>query len=289
MIQDAIVTMLAFVTILLLALVSQVLSVRVRGSEYDFYPLESLCGMYQDKQTISLKTRPAVISLTSRIVKTMKCHLELRLPSESFGFSVFIESMMLDNTTGCSRDFLQFGRYYKTIFERHLFITFRDFLIFTSYKSEKRCGTIGATKKILNNDGTLLSIDYGNNSLKEREYLEAEDDEMDIWLEIHRSEPRQATKHLKLIVTPFRKVCSKSDYLYKQCPSNKKCIKRELFCDGIINCDGEEKEEKDEYCLKTSVLPGSGIFMSIPVIIIVVIVSLVVIMGTIVLYKIVRG
>ena len=76
-----------------------------------------LCGMYQDKQTISLKTRPAVIILTSRIVKTMKCHLELRLPSESFGFSVFIESMMLDNTTGCSRDFLQFGRYYKTIFE----------------------------------------------------------------------------------------------------------------------------------------------------------------------------
>jgi len=265
------VTMLACVTILLLTLVSQVLS--VRGSEYDLYPLESLCGMYQDKQTISLKTRPAVISLTSRIVKTMKCHLELRLPSDSFGFSVFIESMMLDNTTGCSRDFLQFGR---------------DFLIFTSYKSEKRCGSIGPTKKILNDDGTLLSIDYGYNSLKEREYLEAEDDEMDIWLEIHRSEPRQSTKHLKLIVTPFKKVCSKSDYLYKQCPGNKKCIKRELFCDGIINCDGEEKEEKDEYCLKTSVLPGSGIFMSIPVIIIVIIVSLVVIMGTIVLCKVAR-
>ena len=42
--------------------------------------------------------------------KKMKCHLELRLPSESFGFSVFIESMRIENTTGCSKDFLQFGR-----------------------------------------------------------------------------------------------------------------------------------------------------------------------------------
>ena len=280
--------MVTCVVIKLLMLVSRVLTARVPN--YDTYPLESLCGMYQDKQTISLKSRPAVISLTSRIVKKMKCHLELRLPSESFGFSVFIESMRIENTTGCSKDFLQFGRYNNTmlLFCIFLFIYFRDFLIFTSYKSDKRCGTFEAPKQIFNNDGTLLSIDSGETSLKEREYLEAEDDEMDIWMVIHPSEPQQQTKHLRLIVTPFKKVCSKSDYLYKQCPSNKKCIKRELFCDGIINCDGEEKEEKDEYCLKESVLPGSGMFMSIPVIIIIVIVSLVVIMGTIVLCKVAR-
>ena len=70
-----------------------------------------LCGMYQDKQTINLKSQSAIISLTSRMRKRMKCHLELRLSSEYFGFSVFIESMKLDNTTGCSKDFLQFGRY----------------------------------------------------------------------------------------------------------------------------------------------------------------------------------
>merc|ERR1719318_599407 len=109
---------------------------------------------------------------------------------------------------------------------------------------------------------------------------------MDIWVDIYPSDHQQPTKHLKLIVTPFKKVCSKNDYLYKQCPSNNKCIKRELFCDGVINCDGEEKDEKDEYCLRGSILPGSGIFMSIPVIIIVVLVSLVVIMGIIVFCKI---
>lgn len=256
---------------LLLTILTSVLS--GRGPEYDRYPLETLCGMYQDKQSISLRSRPAVISLTSRIRKRMRCHLELSVPSESFGFSVFIESMMLDNSTGCSRDFLQFGR---------------DYIIFTSHKSEKKCGTIEPTQRILNDDGTQHTINYGKNKLKEREYIEVVDDDMDIWLEIHPSKPHEATKHLKLIVTPFKKVCSKSDYLYKQCPSNKKCIKRELFCDGIINCDGEEKEEKDEFCTKSSVLPGSGIFMSIPVIIIVTIVSLVVIMGTIVLCKVAR-
>ena len=87
-------------------------------------------------------------------------------------------------------------------------------------------------------------------------------------------------------MTPFKKVCAKSDYLYKQCPSNNKCIKRELFCDGVINCDGEEKDEKEEYCLRGSILPGSGIFMSFPVIIIVVIVSLVVLLSIIVFCKV---
>ena len=96
----------------LLTLLLHVAIVRsVRALQYQQYHLETLCGMYQDKQTINLKSQSAIISLTSRMRKRMKCHLELRLSSEYFGFSVFIESMKLDNTTGCSKDFLQFGRY----------------------------------------------------------------------------------------------------------------------------------------------------------------------------------
>ena len=96
----------------LLTLLNHVALVRsVRALQYQQYHLETLCGMYQDKHTINLKSQPAIISLTSRIEKRMKCHLELRLSSDYFGFSVLIESMKLDNTTGCSRDFLQFGRY----------------------------------------------------------------------------------------------------------------------------------------------------------------------------------
>ena len=96
----------------LLTLLNHVALVRsVRALQYQQYHLETLCGMYQDKHTINLKSQPAIISLTSRIEKRMKCHLELRLSSDYFGFSVFIDSMKLDNTTGCSRDFLQFGRF----------------------------------------------------------------------------------------------------------------------------------------------------------------------------------
>ena len=83
----------------------------VRALQYQQYHMETLCGIYQDKHTINLKSQPAIISLTSRIEKRMKCHLELRLSSDYFGFLVFIDSLKLDNTTGCSRDFLQFGRY----------------------------------------------------------------------------------------------------------------------------------------------------------------------------------
>ena len=96
----------------LLTLILYVALVRsVIALQYQQYDLGTLCGMYQDKHTINLKSQPAIISLTSRIEKRMKCHLELRLSSDYFGFSVFIDSLKLDNTTGCSRDFLQFGRY----------------------------------------------------------------------------------------------------------------------------------------------------------------------------------
>ena len=96
----------------LLTLLLHVAIVRsVIALQYQQYDLETLCRMYQDKHTINLKSQSAIISLTSWIEKRMKSHLELRLSSDYFGFSVFIESIKLDNTTGCSRDFLQFGRY----------------------------------------------------------------------------------------------------------------------------------------------------------------------------------
>lgn len=41
-----------------------------------------------------------------------KCHLELYLPSSSYGFSVFIEEMSLSGSSlsGCNEDYVQFGR-----------------------------------------------------------------------------------------------------------------------------------------------------------------------------------
>ena len=44
--------------------------------------------------------------------QSFKCHLELYLPSSSYGFSVFIEEMSLTGSSmsGCSSDYVQFGR-----------------------------------------------------------------------------------------------------------------------------------------------------------------------------------
>jgi len=241
----------------------------LNSQTYQQFRLETLCGHYQDKQTLHLKNQPAVISLHSRLKKRIRCHLELRLPSDYFGFSIFTESLYMEDSQDCSKDFLQYGR---------------DFIIFTSFKSEKICGIVQPPQMVYGDNGSLLGVNYGDTSFKEREYIEAEDDEMDVWIEIYPSDEDKPAKQVHLIVTPFKKVCTKNDFLYKQCPGSNKCIKRDLFCDGVINCDGDD--EKDEHCFKDRVHPGSGFFQSIPVIIIIVLVCLVALMGTVMFCKV---
>ena len=40
--------------------------------------------------------------------------------------------------------------------------------------------------------------------------------------------------------------------------------RRELFCDGQVNCGGDEKDEQIEYCLTH---PGVDMFMTIPIVV----------------------
>jgi len=227
---------------------------------YKDYRLEALCGKNRDKQSLYLHNQAHVFTFNSTNKELVKCHLELHLHSDTFGFSVFTEVMKLDTSKDCTRDFLQFGR---------------DFLLFTSHKSAKKCGTIGHTDRILREDGSLYDIDYKETPHQRREYIEAEDKEMDIWLSIHPPKPGQPGKELKLIVTPFKKACVTDDHYYRKCPGTDKCIKRELFCDGIINCDGAPKDEQEEYCLLTSSIGSGDIFISIPIIILIVVFSIV--------------
>ena len=100
---------------------------------------------------------------------------------------------------------------------------FRDFLLFTSHKSAKKCSTIGHTKRILRDDGSLYDIDYKETPHQKREYIEAEDKEMEIWLSIPPPKPGQPDKELKLIVTPFKKACVTDDHYYRKCPGTDKC------------------------------------------------------------------
>jgi len=57
---------------------------------------------------------------------------------------------------------------------------------------------------------------------------------MDVWLRISTAE--SWSKSLTLVVTPFKKFCGSQDLQYRQCRYSTKCVRRELFCDGRVNC-----------------------------------------------------
>ena len=60
--------------------------------------------------------------------------------------------------------------------------------------------------------------------------------EMDIWVVV--SDTRSAPRHLTLLVTPYRKQCGPGEPGWRRCSAGR-CVKRELFCDGRVNCAGQ--------------------------------------------------
>ena len=77
---------------------------------YKQYDLDKICGKSKTKQSLYLHNQAHRFTFNSANKDLFSCHLELHLNSEHFGFSIFIQSMILEATNGCSRDFLQFGR-----------------------------------------------------------------------------------------------------------------------------------------------------------------------------------
>jgi len=241
-------------------------------AEYQHHRIEDLCkASNQQKVELALNNKPTVLTLNSSVLLAIRCHLELELHSDQFGFSVFTEEMNFELTKDCTRDYYQFGR---------------DFLVFTSHKGPKRCGKWDPARRVLREDGSLLRLDYGRTPRSRREYIEDVDKEMDLWLVVHPSRKGQPNKQLKLVITPFKKHCAPNDHYYRRCPSTKQpqCIRRELFCDGQINCGGHEKDEQMEYCIAHL---GSGVdmFMTIPIIILIVVFSIVGLMFLLFLIK----
>ena len=59
---------------------------------------------------VPLGKQPAILSLNGPTSRSLKCHLELQAP-KGFGFYIFIDILNIKTTAGCSKDFLQFGRY----------------------------------------------------------------------------------------------------------------------------------------------------------------------------------
>ena len=94
----------------LLILINCSLATAVATEKYKKYDLVELCGRNREKKSIEMGgvAHQFILNGTNRNI--INCHLELELPSKVFGFAVFIESMKLDTTSGCKKDFLQFGR-----------------------------------------------------------------------------------------------------------------------------------------------------------------------------------
>merc|ERR1719471_210185 len=130
----------------------------------------------------------------------------------------------------CKQDYVQFGR---------------DILFVTTHLSQKYCGDVELP--VPRSKNGVMSFDFPFTPLARRIYNEEEDKEMDIWLNINtRSRSRDQEKSLTLVVTPFKKSCATRDSLYQQCRFSTKCVRRELFCDGRINCACPYVEPADE-------------------------------------------
>ena len=167
----------------------------------------------------------------------LKCHLELSVPSSLYGFSVFIEEMSLAGSvrSGCHQDFVQFGR---------------DILFVTTHLSQKYCGDIELPVSTEVNGVT--KFEFPSSPLDTRIYTENSDREMDIWIHVN-SDGSQEDKTLTLVVTPFKKTCKRKDNQYQKCGYRASCVRKELFCDGRVNCAWPNTEPRgDSILIKTN-------------------------------------
>ena len=80
------------------------------SQSYKKYDLVELCGRSEGKKTINMGGVAHQFILNGTHRNIINCHLELELSYKTFGFAVFIDSMKLDDTKDCKKDFLQFGR-----------------------------------------------------------------------------------------------------------------------------------------------------------------------------------
>jgi len=203
---------------------------------YKSYRLEKLCRGDGGKVTIGIRDVVSSFYLNSSLVpgETFNCHIEMVVRSANTGMFVYFEEMYLSEASiaGCNQDFVQFGR---------------DILFVTSHLSKKYCGR---REKV-----TIAKCDKNRTSgmpapvlnLSDRIYSEERDREMDVWIRLSLPKESNIAKTLTLVVTPFKKHCSSKDADYRKCGgTSPRCIRKELFCDGRINCAVSNESPEDE-------------------------------------------
>ncbi len=240
----------------------------VPQSKYLKQELFTVCPRDRSKHVIKLNAnRPAIFYLESELDPDMEflCHLELEAPSVEFGFHVYIAEMNLlgsEQDGNCRRDFVQFGR---------------DDYFITTHRSNPYCGQ----RRPLNVTGGHARDVFGAYDKQHlRLYVENRDYEMDFWLKLSGDRPSDFRRNLTVVVTVFKKFCDqRGDRLYARCKNSNVCVKRDLFCDGFVNCawpDGDvptdelncENFNYNSFTFKTD--SSSGVFSvkNVPILIV---------------------
>ena len=83
---------------------------------------------------------------------------------------------------------------------------------------------------------------FPGSTMNTRIYTEDSDREMDIWININSPEDGQEEKTLTLVGTPVKKTCKCHDSQYQKCGYRSSCVRKELFCDGRVNCAWPDRE-----------------------------------------------
>ena len=80
---------------------------------------------------------------------------------------------------------------------------------------------------------------------------------MYVWLRLRRptSYFPQSWRSVRLVVTPVLRSCDTTDIWWTPCSQSGAgpCVRRDLLCDGLVNC--QEEEETEQRC-RTRVKPG---------------------------------
>ena len=184
--------------------------------------LEAECVRNNNKLRFNLQQDVNIFTFNSSnfLLDSLNCHLELVVASPEYGISVFIEEMSLSGSvSSCPDDYLQFSR---------------DILFVTTHASRKYCGII--EHPVSQTVGGVSTITFPATPLSGRVYSEEEDMDMDMWLQVRNIQGRRGNeKFLTLVVTPYRKTC-KNNEEFISCVNYASCIKKDLFCDGRVNC-----------------------------------------------------
>lgn len=187
-----------------------------QNAAYTFHRLDQLCEESGRKVRVALGDSVHVYTYNSTISRSshIKCHLELAVTNSLWGFSVYIQEISLGEGgpgAECDNDnYLQFGR---------------DILFVTTHLSNKLC----YNKTVINN----------------RQYVEIEDTEMDVWLVATKKKNIREEQSLVMVVTPVQKECRAGRGVHL-CQRGQYCISSNLRCDGRVNCFNTDRTRSDE-------------------------------------------